>query len=54
MGRESATPQLLDALRACAETAVELRVAQHSPSATQYPPFDLQHSTEALFDVSAT
>lgn len=39
MGRESATPQLLDALRACAETAVEL--AQHSPSGTQHQPFNL-------------
>lgn len=52
MGRESATPQLLDALRAHAETAVEL--AQHSPSGTQRPPFNLQHSTNALLDVSAT
>lgn len=49
MGRESATPQLLDALQACAETAVEL--AQHSPSGTQRP---LQHSTNALLDVRAT
>lgn len=49
MGRESATPQLLDALRACAETTVEL--AQHSPSGTQRPPFNLQHLTKALLDV---